>query len=121
MNDKTEKMLQKAMKNGAKNNKPELIRYGLEQGADPSFEDNFSFIMAANSGYLDIVKILINDPRVNPKDSNNLGMQFAIRGGKYDVVEFLVNTVYKDMSDNQRMGFKFIAKEFSDEMVSLFI
>jgi hypothetical protein len=57
---------------------------------DPSFEHNFSLYHAVESGHLDVVKLLLGDPRVNPNDRNGFIVATAMRNRHIEVALCLV-------------------------------
>ena len=45
--------------------------------------------MASLNGYVEIVKLLLQDPRVDPSDENNLAIRLASFYGYIEVVKLL--------------------------------
>ena len=64
--------------------------------ADPSDERNRSIRDAARNGRSEIVKLLLQDLRVNPGDYNNVAIQNAAANGHYHVVKLLLSDVEVD-------------------------
>jgi len=50
-------------------------------------------INACMYGWTDLVKLLLQDPRVNPSARNNLALDVAKRNGRSDIVELLLSDV----------------------------
>jgi len=67
-----------------------LVKYLIQQGIDPSFEDNIAIRIASHNGYLDIVKELLKDQRVDPSINNNYAIDWAIMSDHKDVAKELL-------------------------------
>ena len=52
---------------------------------------NQIFQIASNNGHLDIVKLLLNDSRVDPSDRNNYAIRIASQYGHTEIVKLLLN------------------------------
>ena len=48
---------------------------------DPSLKNNEAIRLAAGNGRLEVVKILLKDPRVDPSDNNNHAIRYASANG----------------------------------------
>ncbi|KAJ3259378.1 hypothetical protein HK103_002281 [Boothiomyces macroporosus] len=59
---------------------------------------NYELNMAASNSNVEIVKILLNDPRVNPGDFNNLAIRTASELGDAEIVQLLLQNRNVDPS-----------------------
>src|SRR5690606_5459841 len=66
----------------------EIIENLLQHGADPSIENNYPISIAVEKGFTDLVRLLLNDTRVNPDVLNNIGK--AAELGYTEIVEMLL-------------------------------
>jgi hypothetical protein len=58
---------------------------------DPNFDSNYSIRWASREGYTEVVKQLLNDPRVDPSDFNNCCIGLARANGHKEVVKLLLS------------------------------
>eukprot|EP01124_Arcella_intermedia_P001090 TRINITY_DN10588_c0_g1_i1.p1 TRINITY_DN10588_c0_g1~~TRINITY_DN10588_c0_g1_i1.p1 ORF type:complete len:901 (+),score=214.20 TRINITY_DN10588_c0_g1_i1:194-2704(+) len=63
----------------------------LASGVDPSANDNATIIHACTHGMLDIVQLLLKDPRVDPSDNRDTALRAAASNGHVDVVRLLLS------------------------------
>jgi hypothetical protein len=77
------------LKISVKYNQTEVFKYFIELGADPSIENDYCFINAIKNDNLEIVKMLINDQRVNIRTNNNFGLKWAKKYDKKEILELL--------------------------------
>jgi len=47
--------------------------------------------VASQNGHLDIIQLLLSDPRVNPADNNNGAIRYASKNGHLDIVQLLLS------------------------------
>ncbi len=57
---------------------------------DPSDTDNYAIKWASENGYLEIVKLLLQDPRVDPSDTDNYAIKIASFKRHLEVVKLLL-------------------------------
>jgi hypothetical protein len=76
-----------------------LVEDCLKEGLDPSIENNYAIKYAAQYGYFDIVKTLLDDERVNPRASDNMPIKLAFRNKHFNIVGLLLK--------DKRTNFKF--------------
>jgi hypothetical protein len=57
---------------------------------DPRSWNSFSLTEAVLNGHLEVVKLLVSDPRIDPAVNNNLALQQAAFRGHTEIVRFLV-------------------------------
>lgn len=62
----------------------------IKKGANPAVNYNTPIISSSSRGDIDIVELLLSDPRVDPSDRNNQAIRNASNGGYNDVVELLL-------------------------------
>ena len=51
--------------------------------------NNYAIRWASNNGHLEVVRLLLNDSRVNPSANNNEAIQRASKRGHFEIVELL--------------------------------
>ena len=66
--------------------------------ADPSANGNWAIQLASKHGHLEIVKLLLDDPRVDPSTSDNLAIRCASHNGHTEVVKLLLEDPRVDPS-----------------------
>jgi len=69
----------------------EIVKLLYERGADPSIADSFSFRLAAENGYANIVKLFINDPRINVNAQDEYAIKQACEENHHQVVKILMD------------------------------
>ncbi|MDF2576958.1 MAG: hypothetical protein K0S74_442 [Chlamydiales bacterium] len=72
---------------GHKPNHIAIIKLLLEDGVDPSIQNNQPIRTAASSGSLEIFNLLLVDKRVDPSDQDNIAIQDAATAGPNDYIE----------------------------------
>ena len=60
---------------------------------NPSDEDNDAIILAAYNGHQEVVKILLEDDRVDVQTDNNYVLRLAIARRHFNVVDVLLNNL----------------------------
>ena len=76
-----------------------------------------AIILASNSGHIEVVKVLLNDSRVDPSAQDNLGkelewyditsktaIKWACENGHIDIVKVLLNDSRVDPNARDRYG-----------------
>ena len=66
-----------------------LVKQYINEGDDPSYYDDI-IIDACVFGYLNIVKLLLKDKRVDPSVQADIALQNACKNGHAEVVELLL-------------------------------
>jgi len=66
---------------------------------DPSLNDNEAIKVAAELGHMNIVEILIKDPRVNPAGQTNYAIRWAAKNGHTNTVVVLMNDTRVNPAD----------------------
>jgi hypothetical protein len=75
--------------------------------------------LASQYGHIEVLKLLLNHPKVDPSANNNIGMNFislnifkaiqlASRNGHIEVVKFLLNLPKVDPSADDSIGMNFV-------------
>jgi len=67
----------------------EILTGLIKEGFDPSADDNYAIKYASENGHLEVVKLLLQDPRVDPID-NNYAIQVASKNSHSEVVKLLL-------------------------------
>lgn len=57
---------------------------------DPTVDNNYAVIGAAERGYLEMVKLLLEDGRANPSEYNNIAIQNVAETGKIEMMQLLL-------------------------------
>jgi len=92
-----------------KENKLELLKTALKKGALPNIDNNFAIKCASDKGHYEIVKVLLNDARVDPSANNNYAIGFAAGNGHYEIVKLLMSDKRVDPSANNNYAISFAA------------
>ena len=79
-----------ALLKAVRNNKPVVAKGLIAGGVDPTMKDNIAIRLASDYGYLEMVKLLLADPKVDPGANNNEAIRYASIGGHTDVVKLLL-------------------------------
>jgi ankyrin repeat protein len=69
----------------------EIAKLLYEKGADPSIADSFSFRLAAENGHANIVRLFINDKRINVNAQDEYAIKQACEENHYEVVKILMD------------------------------
>ena len=92
---------------------------------DPAIEKRLNGILesaihlASRYGHVDVVKLLQNDPRVDPSADNNRAIRFASENGHIEVVKLLLNDPRADPSDYSNCAIRLASKNGHFEVVKL--
>src|SRR3989304_3571773 len=81
-----EQQLIQAVKNGDITR----VRQLIVAGVDPVANDNYVIRWASHYGYLEVVQLLLQDPRVNPAANDNQAIRIASQNGHLEVVRLLL-------------------------------
>jgi ankyrin repeat protein len=111
------------------NNIYNIIKYGfvdelkikLDQGWDPSADDNYPIRYASEYGHIEIVKILLKDKRVDPSAEYNFAIGHAARYGHTEVVKLLLNDKRVDPSANDNFAIRYAAYGGHTEIVKMLL
>ena len=103
----------------------ERVQKLLDQGLDPSADDNIGFIWACERDNIELIKLLLSlDPSrgVDPSARDNYGIRWACYIGHIEVVKLLLDLDESkgiDPSANEYSGF--MELDFSDKDKELFL
>lgn len=67
----------------------EGVKKGIEQGINPSVEDNLPIRITSVHRDIEIVKLLLQDERVDPSAKNNHAIEIASEKGDIEIVRML--------------------------------
>lgn len=68
----------------------------LEVGIDPTTDNNYALRHASKNGCIDIVQLLVKDPRVNLNDENGSPLLHAVANGHIRIVKLLLEEEHTD-------------------------
>jgi hypothetical protein len=69
----------------------EIVEILYKKGVDPSRDICLGIRLAIQNGYLDIVKLLLMDERIDITCRNNYALKKACEGGHYEVLKHILN------------------------------
>ena len=82
---------QQDFEKAAFNNDADIVKKGLKsEYVNPARDENIIFQKVCYLVYLDIVKLLLKDKRVDYTSWNNLSLEYAIKGNHIKVVDILL-------------------------------
>ena len=72
--------------------KIKYVKYVLQnlKNINPASYNNLAIIRACDNGHVEVVKLLLTDPRVNPADRGNVAFIRACENGRVEVVKLLL-------------------------------
>ena len=81
----------------------DILEGFIENGWNPAENDNYAIRFASRFGHSKVVKLLLKDPRVDPRVSNNLAIRLASEDGHAGVIKLLLEDPRVDPSadDNE--------------------
>lgn len=68
-----------------------IVLFFLREGMDPSVYDNQAIQWASEEGNLEVVRLLLTDPRVDPSAKNNLALKLTLEENHPKVVKLLLD------------------------------
>jgi len=71
-------------------NYTEIVGGLIKEGFDPSVRNNHAIGWASGNGRLEVVKLLLQDPRVDPSTYDNYAIQVASEKGRLEAVKLLL-------------------------------
>jgi len=78
---------------------PEIINGLIKNGLDPTLNHDAAIRFAARKGRVNIVKVLLADPRVDPSALNNYAFSQAAAGNHLEVMQLLLSDSRFRMND----------------------
>lgn len=90
----------------------EIARMLIQAGVDPSYDNNLAIECACEYGLVEVVKVLLADPRVDPSVMNSSALMCAVREKHSEIVRLLiacpkivsVNDVIEAQREAKRQG-----------------
>lgn len=89
----------------------------LIKDVDPTVNNHWALSLAANNGHLEVVKTLLEDPRVDPSDDDNVTIAQSSRGGYLEIVKELLKDPRVDPSDANNVAIRWATKFGHSEVV----
>ncbi|PRP77640.1 ankyrin repeat domain-containing protein 44 [Planoprotostelium fungivorum] len=93
--------IQSALELATTNGHADAVNVIIQHGADPSADDNFCIKYAAAYGHIDVVRILLEDPRVDPSAENGLPLERAMVSQDTRLVMLFLKYIQPDWSEQQ--------------------
>ena len=104
---------------GAEYNLLWLVEEAIEEGADPSFDNQSAFNIACDYGNIEIVKYLLKDERVDPSDLT--GFMWALESHHYNVVKFLLKDKRIDPTIDENEAIRYASNTQNYEAVKILL
>lgn len=105
-----------------KENKTDSILFGLEHNYfDPSKDNNYAIQCASQNGNEQLVKILLNDPRVDPSAMNNSAILWACKNGHANIVKLLLADPRANPTASSNIAFQWAHKRNDYQMVQILL
>jgi len=89
--------------------------------SDPSEDNNYAIRYASHMGYIEIVKLLLSDPRVNPSTFNNEAIRWASINGHNEVIKLLLSDPRVDPSAGDNHAIRSASRIGNTEVVKLLL
>jgi len=99
----------------------EILAGLIKEGFDPSARDNYAIQSTSKNGHLVVVKLLLQDPRVNPSANNNYAIQLASQNGRLEVVKLLLQDPRVNPSANNNYAIQLTSQNGRLEAVKLLL
>lgn len=103
------------------NDEIEHVRQVIRSGIDPSINDNFAIKEASESGYTELVRLLLSDPRVDPSAFNDYALRRSAENGHAAVVLLLLQDERADPSAVNDYAIRYAAQNGRTEVVQLLL
>ena len=78
------------------------IKELLDTGWDPSTDNNFAIRYSCDLGYIEVVKLLLQDKRVNPSDWDNWALKWSYTNGHMEILKILLQDSRIDLKNIDR-------------------
>ena len=109
-----------AMYTALKNGFVEIIKL-LLQDKRLKISKNEVFQQAAQRGYVEVVKLLLQDKKVDPSDIDNYAIRYAAEYGRTEVVKLLLQDSRVDPSANRNYAIRIAAERGYVDIVKLLL
>ena len=93
----------------------------LDQGEDPSDDNNWAIRLASRNGHTEIVKVLLQDERVDPSDKDNYAIRMSSNNGYTDIVKLLLQDRRVDPSGGDNYAIGLASKNGHIEIIKLLL
>ena len=82
--------MERTLFEAAKKGNLKVVKYLIDQGVDPTTDDNYAIIWASKNGRTEVVKLLLAIPEVDPTAKHNYAIKWASVNGRTEVVKLLL-------------------------------
>ena len=100
---------------------PKFVKKMIDSGQDPSYRNNFAIQWASDNGHTNVVKLLLEDPRVDPSADNNFAIRWASQNGHTKVVKVLLDDPRVDPSVGNNASIRWASNNGHIEVVRLLL
>ena len=97
------------------------VKEALKNGADPTIKYNLAIRFASETGYVDIVEVLLQDGRADPTAENNEAINFASSNGHTKVVALLLQDGRADPAADKNAAIRSASKNGHVDVVKLLL
>ena len=103
--------------------KIKYVKYVLQnlKNINPASYNNLAIIRACDNGHVEVVKLLLTDPRVNPADRGNVAFIRACENGRVEVVKLLLTNPRVDPVVRDNIAFIKACENGRVEVVKLLL
>ena len=98
----------------------ENIKYMIENGIDPSSDDNNAIKQACCDGQLHVVNLLLSYEKVDPTTESNTAFRLAVRNDHYRIVEILISKNVNPADENN-YAIKYASKQGYYQLVDILL
>ena len=88
---------------------------------DISIDNNLAIQMASENGHAEVVKLLLDDKRANPKAEDNWAIQKASQNGHVEVVKLLLNDKRVDPTADNNSAIQYASENGHVEVMKLLL
>lgn len=81
-----------------------VMKFLIERGVDPSFDNNYALINSSKNGQKNIVKFLLEHPNVNLANGLNEALQYACENHQPRIIKTLIKDSRVDPSSNENQA-----------------
>ena len=86
---------------------------------DPSVQDNLALLEACYYGNFEIVRLLLADPRVDPRAAGNWPVQISSKEGYFEIVRLLLDDRRVDPTADDNLALKWAISNGHTDVVQL--
>ena len=102
-------------------NNIDIVKELLQQGVDPSIDDNYAIHIAIKNGYTEMVQLLLKDPRIDPNVHHNYIIRIAVAGGYIEIVKLLLKDQRINPGDANNYAIRIASEKGYTEIVKLLL